>query len=175
MGIIGPAGHEGFAACVFADGKTGGSYMGNKVAASYAPDGTFLDLDDWRSEDQVVGYVAQCECGWKGQPWTRIAEGGVQWPNELSHTIYSEDVFLNEDAEDLVMREWHAHVRAPMRLEDVADAAAKAAEAAKELDEAVAEARAAGATWADVGRAVGITRQSARERWAARLGDAREY
>lgn len=44
-------------------------------------------------------------------------------------------------------------------------AAAAATEALADLDATVQTGRAIGLTWADVGRAVGITRQSARERW----------
>jgi hypothetical protein len=40
------------------------------------------------------------------------------------------------------------------------------AQAGRRLDKTVAAAKAAGATWADVGRAAGITRQAAHERWA---------
>lgn len=36
------------------------------------------------------------------------------------------------------------------------------------LDQVVAEARTAGATWADIGRETGMTRQAAHERWASK-------
>ena len=39
-------------------------------------------------------------------------------------------------------------------------------QAGHRLDKTVAAAKAAGASWADIGRAVGISRQSAHERWA---------
>lgn len=38
--------------------------------------------------------------------------------------------------------------------------------AGQRLAKTVAAAKAAGASWADIGRAVGISRQSAHERWA---------
>lgn len=47
----------------------------------------------------------------------------------------------------------------------VVAATENAAAARAALDDAVADARAAGATWEQVGRAAGMTRQSARERW----------
>lgn len=49
----------------------------------------------------------------------------------------------------------------------VATAVANFDAAAAELDAAVADARNAGATWEQIGRAAGMTRQSAWERWAA--------
>jgi hypothetical protein len=49
---------------------------------------------------------------------------------------------------------------------DVGTASAEHQAARDALDRAVTKARAAGASWTEVGRAVGITRQSARERWS---------
>jgi hypothetical protein len=49
---------------------------------------------------------------------------------------------------------------------DVGTASSEHKAAAAALDQAVTKARAAGASWTEVGRAVGITRQSARERWS---------
>lgn len=48
-----------------------------------------------------------------------------------------------------------------------AEAAARDyAQTGRRLDKTVAAAKAAGATWADIGRTVGITSQAAHERWA---------
>jgi hypothetical protein len=44
---------------------------------------------------------------------------------------------------------------------------------AEEIDQAVADAVAAGADWGQVGRATGRTRQGARQRWARRLPEPR--
>lgn len=49
---------------------------------------------------------------------------------------------------------------------DVGTAAVAYRDAGDQLDAAVGRARAAGASWTDVGKAAGITRQSARERWS---------
>jgi hypothetical protein len=48
----------------------------------------------------------------------------------------------------------------------VQQAAADMTRSAAALDQAVHAARSAGASWTDIGRAVGITRQSAQQRWA---------
>lgn len=50
-------------------------------------------------------------------------------------------------------------------LQTVAETAAALGKTNEALDQAVKHARAAGASWADIGRAVGITRQSAQGRW----------
>lgn len=51
-------------------------------------------------------------------------------------------------------------------LTDVGTAAATAREGRELLDQAVASARATGASWTEIGQAAGMTRQSARERWS---------
>lgn len=50
-------------------------------------------------------------------------------------------------------------------LQTVEDVMAQVREQHRLLDEAVAAARAAGATWEHIGEAAGMTRQSAHERW----------
>lgn len=50
-------------------------------------------------------------------------------------------------------------------LENVTRYTGAAAETARQLDAAVAEARGLGATWEQVGAAAGMTRQSAWRRW----------
>lgn len=56
--------------------------------------------------------------------------------------------------------------QARQAVETVAETAAALGLASQRLDLAVRHARAAGASWADVGRAVGISRQAAQQRWA---------
>jgi hypothetical protein len=69
--------------------------------------------------------------------------------------------------EDAIHREWIGHL--PSRsLTDVREAAEDVRKAQTRLDEAVQRARADGSSWADVGDAAGITRQSAHERWGGR-------
>jgi len=63
-------------------------------------------------------------------------------------------------------REEMLHEQTRQHVQSVADAAAAFGSASEALDRAVRSARAAGASWADIGRAVGITRQSAQARWA---------
>jgi len=56
--------------------------------------------------------------------------------------------------------------RQPAQAITAVTAAAGAARAAtRGLDEAVIAARRGGASWTDIGRGVGITRQSAHQRW----------
>ena len=50
-------------------------------------------------------------------------------------------------------------------VQAVADVMDQVSESQRRLDEAVAVARAAGATWGQIGAAAGMTRQSAHQRW----------
>jgi hypothetical protein len=66
------------------------------------------------------------------------------------------------------MQEWRRHIAGWQALEDVEAATARQAAAARALDQAVRTARAAGASWADIGRGAGLTAPSAAERWSTR-------
>ena len=69
--------------------------------------------------------------------------------------------------DEQIYQEWLSHLPSPS-LADVRAAAGDVHKAEARLNEAVQRARAAGSSWADVGDAAGITRQSAHERWAKR-------
>jgi hypothetical protein len=70
-----------------------------------------------------------------------------------------------------LLRAQRAHIEEELRsstskaIEGVAEWAAALAKTSDSLTQAVAAARAAGASWGDVGRAVGVSRQAARQRW----------
>jgi hypothetical protein len=78
-------------------------------------------------------------------------------------TLDAELAELAAAADDLARRRTEHQTRA---LDRIVAAAEAYAGAGYRLDNAVAEARAAGATWEQIGRAAGITRQSAWQRWA---------
>ena len=125
------------------------------------------EAEEWRPDAAVVGWVAGCTCGWRGTPWTRV-------PPELADpaarrlAITGPWADLEAADENRVITEWRRHIAGWQALEDVEQAAARQAAAARALDEAVRAALAAGASWADIGRATGMTGRSATERWSAR-------
>jgi hypothetical protein len=177
--VVGNTQHEGYVLPLFADGQEGSGVSSGRGYHVGEYDGT--DDGDWRSAEQVTGWHAACECGWRGVDWTRVyspaAAGAPAWsgPEDgcvadranrliyMGHTAPWAD--LDDDAENAVIDELRAHIRPWKALEEVGDLAEQHARIGREIDAAVASARSGGATWADVGRAVGITRQSARERW----------
>ena len=57
--------HEGFIAYVLPDGRSGGSYRGDSVFASYRADGTFINGEPELFPDTaVIGWKAACDCEW---------------------------------------------------------------------------------------------------------------
>ncbi|MGO4591029.1 hypothetical protein [Paenarthrobacter sp. 2TAF44] len=68
--------------------------------------------------------------------------------------------------EDAVQEEWLAHIAPSEAILGVEAAAKEHRQAGHRLDKTVAASNAAGASWADIGRAAGISRQAAHERWA---------
>jgi len=163
--VVGNVQHEGWVVPLFADGAEGnGSSSGRGVHVS-TPGGE----DDVRPDAAVVGYRAGCECGWRGPVWTRVQSAEQADPRRRLLYNPGEYYDLEADDERLVVDQWREHIAPFKAVESVAEAAERYDGAGRELDDAVRAARAAGASWADIGRAVGISRQSAHERWASRI------
>jgi len=161
--------HEGWAGTLFADGWVGSGWERGGVSVTRAPDGSFRwDERTVRPDTEVIGWVPVCECGWRGQTITRVAS--LDDVDVAARRIYSPNSHLPEELEDdLVLPQWRAHVEPVDLVLAVAEAHHAHQRAAAVLDEAVAAARAAGTSWGDIGRATGMTRQSANERWARRV------
>ena len=71
----------------------------------------------------------------------------------------------SEQEEDEMMLAWAAHVDAGNALAGVTAGRRAVVEAEAELHDAVWEARTAGRTWDEIGRVLGVTRQTAWERF----------
>lgn len=81
------------------------------------------------------------------------------------HDLDAELARLQRDTERLAALRTEHTFRA---LDRIAAATAARDQAATDLARAVADARAVGATWEQIGKAAGMTRQSAHDRWAER-------
>ena len=125
------------------------------------------EAEEWRPDAAVVGWVAGCTCGWRGTPWVRVADSGLADP--AARTLAAPGPWADVEAADetRIIQEWRTHIAPWRALEDLKTAATRRAAATRALDEAVRGAVAAGAAWADIGRASGQTGQSAAERWSA--------
>jgi hypothetical protein len=124
--------------------------------------------EQWRPDAAVVGWVAGCTCGWRGTPWTRVPGPELADPAARRLAVTGPWADLEASDEHRVRQEWRGHIAGWQALEDVEQAAARQAAAARALDEAVRAALVAGASWADIGRVTGLTGRSATERWSVR-------
>ncbi|MEU8347859.1 hypothetical protein AB0C74_39695 [Spirillospora sp. NPDC048832] len=172
--------HEGWAPAVWADGWISvGSGVGGALVLPVGPDGRTVHdgPDTFRDGWTADGWRGHCTCGWRGQMWERVSDPAEH--DVTARRIYDGDPVLIDgkpvdvqrwgtapaEVEEAVYAEWDAHVR-PLGALDVVRAEANAvAEAQIRLADAVQAARAEGSSWAEIGRAAGMTRQSAHERW----------
>jgi hypothetical protein len=165
--------HEGWVAPLFADGAISASSGFDTYTVSYDAAGASLfDRDEWRPGAAVVGWVAACTCGWRGQPWLRAAE--LSDEDLAARRVYgdyrADDGRLLFDPEQAtvsaaVRTEWQQHVEPDLLLAEIAELTEQRNDLDRRLAGTVAKARQAGSTWDAIGRAAGITRQSAHERW----------
>jgi hypothetical protein len=124
------------------------------------------EVEEWRPDAEVVGWVAGCTCGWRGTPWARVPTAELADPAARRLAVPGPWADLEAADETRVMLEWRRHIAGWQALEDVEQAATRHAAAVRALDEGVRAARAAGASWADIGRATGLTGRAATERWS---------
>jgi hypothetical protein len=108
---------------------------------------------------------------WRGEPWTRgevtdVAGRVLAVPDDRA-----DDLTYDEDGVgSLLYDEWvRLHLGPGFAEVGAVRAATEAVQHARaRLDEAVASARSAGASWESIGEAAGMSRQSAHERWGRR-------
>lgn len=147
--------HEDWAAAVAPDGR--GS-IGARGEQMLLPGGDLLP------NSEVVGWRAQCECGWAGPLWRRVTDRVDHNPDE--HRVFDLDGGDPPmQIDERIHQEWRSHAAPDEALAALTTAATNVSAAKQRLDEAAASARAAGASWEAIGREVGISRQSAHERW----------
>lgn len=116
------------------------------------PDGRgYTSRSSTRLAPHVDAWRAACVCGWFGATVHPRRPG--------------EDADEPPAVEDACHAEWKTHVEPLHAVVEIQEAATRAAAARVELNEAVQAGRSAGLSWADIGKAVGTTRQAARERW----------
>ena len=175
--------HEAALVAVFEDGaESHGSTMVDGVHYEIVEPARRRADDRLRPSAEIVGWLLRCHCDRSnssdGSSWT----DPVQWARVPSaslddltrHQVFAPDTDLDVNARPEVAVAAHAVWRRehldPIDVEDEIRAAVAARRDADALlDAAVAKARSVGRSWADIGAATGMTRQSANERWKDRL------
>lgn len=184
MGWINENGqHEAYLAVILADGKVASGSNGHGPVVMEVDDQGNHFRDVQYSDDQIVGWELRCDCNipspydeftfrsstWIGPRFDRVATAAVE--DVTRGRIYSPAndagyVDEREDVGQLVAARWRAEHVAPLdALNEVNRLQRVIADATADLAQAVALARAMGRSWEDIGRAGGISRQAAHERW----------
>jgi hypothetical protein len=160
--------HEGRDAAVFPDGRFSVGSGSGGVLVRYLDRARDTGDPDLVDGTTVVGWRGVCECGWRGPLWERVTDPMEHQPRG-ARKLYVPDPGRYADTpggiDDEIYFEWRGHLP-PRALADVREAAEDVRKAQARLDDAVQRARGDGISWADIGDAAGMTRQSAHERWA---------
>jgi hypothetical protein len=158
--------HEGWVANVLTDGRvasgsTGGGVIVHELTDDDViaereirryPDSDHLDIViPW---DQVATWRVTCQCGWTGDERPAITDATYthrDCPEEIEDRIF--------------VPEWDAHVAPFVALYDLDALTDQLRDIERRIIDTVQLARAGGASWAEVGRAAGLSRQGAQQRW----------
>lgn len=179
--------HDGYVVAEFANGQHGSGI----TVSGIPPDQIIVSLeyDGVRGQGSpdiravvrpaadVVGWRVCCRCGGDGDDpsWRAaqllvrvtspeledVAEGRIHSPDrEVTRAPYRDDV------RQVARAMWWRHASGATALDAIGEARRDIETAQDRLRTAVAEARAGGVSWQVIGRAAGITRQSAHARWS---------
>ncbi|WP_338857839.1 hypothetical protein WDY80_23900 (plasmid) [Gordonia hongkongensis] len=139
------------------------------------------DEDRLRPSAEIVGWLLTCDCRrWDNSDvstwtdpvqWTRVPS--VSLEDLARHQVFAPDndldVNVRREVAAAAQAVWRREHLDPINVDDEIRAAVDARRDADALlDAAVAKARRLGRSWADIGAATGMTRQSANERWKDR-------
>lgn len=97
----------------------------------------------------------RCKCGWEGS--LRPAETNTEF----------NDRNCAEEFEDAFLLEWQVHVAPFAALSELDRLVAEHRELGDHIVEKVALAQSSGASWSEVGRAAGMSKQGAQQRWGS--------
>lgn len=121
---------------------------------------------------QVNGWKAVCSCDWRSDNLARREDTSALLTGD---TATPDNALLldGRTAEEALRDEWLEHMQPDLerlrRVAAIRSAADTYWQARHDLDQAVSAAREEPAlSWADIGQAAGMTRQSAHERWSRR-------
>ncbi|SCC51259.1 MULTISPECIES: hypothetical protein [Gordonia] len=174
--------HEAGLVAFFEDGaESHGSTMIDGVDYEIVETGRHPDEDRRRPSAEIVGWVLSCDCASRSSSevstwtdpvqWTRVPSASLE--DLARHHVFAPDTDLDVNVRPEVAAAaqavWRREHLEPIDIDDEIRAAVDARrDADAQLDAAVAKARRLGRSWADIGAATGMTRQSANGRWKDR-------
>jgi hypothetical protein len=109
---------------------------------------------------RVIAWRSGCQCGWHGTQLHLRAE----WPD-------TEYALAPDAVEQQCRAEWERHLHTVLPVLAIHDLSRQIRQAQDDLAQAVSAARAAGLSWARIGQAAGVSRNTAQKRWADRTGE----
>ncbi|KQY61437.1 hypothetical protein [Nocardioides sp. Root140] len=187
MGWITDSGeHEGYVLPEFEDGQrgigvSGGGVPHDQVIVGIDYVGKPGAITDerylTRPAAEVIGWRVVCDCNTSGpagsRQWvsdlvTRVPSPALENPNAGKIYAADDDVIdVIDTHEDALRNLWRrSHVGGFDALDEISKARERVENAQDELTAAVAAAREQSVSWEAIGRATGMTRQSAHSRWA---------
>ena len=174
--------HEAALVAVFEDGtESHGSTMVDGVDYEIVETGRHPDKDRLRPKTEIVGWVLSCDCASRSSSevstwtdpvrWTRVPLASLE--DLARHQVFAPDTDVHADERPEVAEAaravWQREHLDPIDVDGELRAAVTARrDADAQLDAAVAKARRLGRSWAEIGAATGMARQSANERWRDR-------
>lgn len=156
--------HEGWITMTYADGRISsgtsngfGHYLEGYKYLPHEPGEMSGQIDPayLRSYDQITGWLPRCACGWSGTEVPVPGENANKWREP------------SDEQEDALMDQWRRHIAPLTRTARVRDLAEQVASLNDQLTSAVRHAKLDGASWADLGDAMGMTKQGAQQRYGA--------
>lgn len=176
--------HEAALVPIFENGAESlGSTMVDGVNYQIVEQGLRPEDDRLRPSAEIVGWLLRCNCFRRSSSdvsswthpvqWTRVPSASLE--DLARQRVFATDANVSDDhhrpeVSAAAQAVWLRDHLDPVAIDDEVRAAAGARrEAELRLDAAVARARRLGRSWADIGAAAGMTRQSANERWKDRV------
>ncbi len=174
--------HEAALVAVFEDGaESHASTMVDGADYEIVERGRTSSEDRLRPSTEIVGWLLRCHCGRSNSSdgsswtdpvqWTRVPSASLE--DLARHRVFAPDADLDVGVRAEVAAAatavWRREHLDPLDVDGEIRAAVTARrDADAQLDAAVAKARRLGRSWAEIGAATGMTRQSANERWKDR-------
>lgn len=162
--------HEGWPAAVAPDGRISndvrtGSVSVEGVSGKFSKHPVHAGREII-PDDTVIGWRSFCVCGWTGPFWKRALTASEEIRTKHLAFVPFLGVAVPSVAVEAAMHlEWLTHAQPAAAISELKAAVRSLKDAEGRVDRGVHSARSAGVSWAAIGTTLGISKQSAHERW----------